>query len=56
MISAENSPNQQAYHVAQINIALMKAPLEDPIMAEFANALDEVNTVADRSPGFSTLR
>lgn len=30
----------------------MKAPLEDPVMAEFAAALDEVNAIADRSPGF----
>jgi hypothetical protein len=43
---------QEKYYLAQINIALMKAPLEDPIMAEFANALDKVNEIADRSPGF----
>lgn len=45
-------PHQQEYYLAQINIALMKAPLDDPIMAEFAAALDEVNAVADKSPGF----
>lgn len=43
---------QNNYHLAQINIAKMKAPLNDPIMAEFANALNEVNTVAEKSPGF----
>ena len=43
---------QNDYHLAQINIAKMKAPLDDPIMAEFANALDEVNTVAEQSSGF----
>ncbi|MEO0536361.1 MAG: DUF3291 domain-containing protein [Cyanobacteria bacterium P01_A01_bin.123] len=42
----------QAHYLAQINVALMKAPLDDPIMAEFAAALDDVNTVADQSPGF----
>lgn len=47
-----NLPHQQKYYLAQINIALMKAPLEDPIMNEFAMALDEVNTVAEQSPGF----
>lgn len=31
---------------------MMKAPLDDPIMAEFAAALDDVNAVADQSPGF----
>jgi hypothetical protein len=50
MISQTSS--LQAYYLAQINIALMKAPLHDPIMAEFANALNAVNAVADRSPGF----
>lgn len=25
---------QQQYHLAQINIALMKAPLDDPIMTD----------------------
>lgn len=43
---------QPKYYLAQINIAKMKAPLDDPIMAEFANALDEVNLVAENSPGF----
>ena len=47
-----NLPHQQDYHLAQINIALMKAPIDDPIMAEFAAALNEVNSVADHSPGF----
>lgn len=42
----------QEYYLAQINVALMKAPLKDPIMAEFAAALDEVNAVAEKSPGF----
>lgn len=44
--------SSQAYYLAQINIALMKAPLHDPIMAEFANALNEVNAIADQSQGF----
>ena len=44
--------HSQDYYLAQINIALMKAPLEAPIMAEFAAALNEVNAVADQSPGF----
>jgi len=40
------------YHLAQINIALMKAPLDDPIMAEFKAALDQVNAIAEKSSGF----
>ena len=44
--------NRERYHVAQINIALMKAPLEDPVMTEFAAALERVNQIADQSSGF----
>ena len=51
-IEEVNLLHQQDYYLAQINIALMKAPIEDPVMAEFAAALNEVNAVADQSPGF----
>ena len=47
-----NLSHLQDYYLAQINIALMKAPIDDPIMAEFAAALSQVNAVADQSPGF----
>lgn len=47
-----NSEQQPKYYLAQINIALMKAPLDNPIMAEFADALDKINKVAETSPGF----
>ncbi|MGH7598511.1 MAG: DUF3291 domain-containing protein [bacterium] len=40
------------YHIAQVNIALMRGALDDPIMAEFISLLDEINALADRSPGF----
>lgn len=30
----------------------MKGPVDTPVMAEFAAALDEVNRVAEQSPGF----
>jgi hypothetical protein len=39
-------------HLAQVNIGRMKAPLEDPVMAGFVGRLDEINALADRSPGF----
>lgn len=41
-----------AYHLAQINIARMLAPIDDPIMAEFVAQLAPVNALADTSPGF----
>jgi len=39
-------------HLAQVNIGRIKAPLEDPVMAGFVTRLEEINAVADRSPGF----
>ena len=40
------------YQIAQINIARMLAPIDDPIMAEFVAQLAPVNALADSSPGF----
>ena len=40
------------YHLAQVNIARMKADLADPLMASFVARLQEINALADRSPGF----
>ncbi len=40
------------YHIAQLNIAKMKADLDDPIMKDFVDNLDGVNGIADNSPGF----
>ena len=40
------------YHLAQLNIARMVAPLDSPLMAEFVAALDSVNRAAELSPGF----
>ena len=40
------------YHLAQINIARMLAPIDDPIMAEFVAQLAPVNALAEQSSGF----
>lgn len=40
------------YHLAQVNMGRIKAPLDDPIMSGFMNRLDELNALADQSPGF----
>jgi CubicO group peptidase (beta-lactamase class C family) len=39
-------------HLAQVDIARMKGPLESPVMAGFPARLDEINALADGSPGF----
>ncbi|HYN97906.1 MAG TPA: DUF3291 domain-containing protein [Pilimelia sp.] len=40
------------YHLAQLNIARMRAPLDDPLMRDFTAALPEINALADASAGF----
>jgi hypothetical protein len=40
------------YHLAQINIARLIAPLDDPKIAGFVSQLEPINSVADRAPGF----
>jgi hypothetical protein len=39
-------------HLAQLNVARAKTPLDAPEMADFMALLDPVNELADRSPGF----
>ncbi len=41
-----------AWELAQLNIALMRAPVDDPLMAAFVARLDEINAIADAAPGF----
>jgi hypothetical protein len=40
------------HHLAQLNIARLLAPLTSPQLAGFVAALDPINALADRSPGF----
>jgi heme-degrading monooxygenase HmoA len=40
------------FHLAQINIGRLLAPLDDPLIADFVAQLDEINALAERSPGF----
>jgi hypothetical protein len=41
-----------ATQLAQINIGRIRAPLDSPTMAGFVQHLEEINGLADRSPGF----
>lgn len=40
------------YHLAQLNIARLLAPLDSPQLAGFVSRLDDVNALADQAPGF----
>ena len=41
-----------AHELAQLNIAIMREPLESPAMADFVANLDRINSLAESSPGF----
>jgi hypothetical protein len=41
-----------AYELAQLNIALLKAPLESPLLADFVANLERINALAEAAPGF----
>lgn len=41
-----------AFHLAQANVAYALAAHDDPRMAEYMARLDEMNQLADQSPGF----
>lgn len=40
------------FHLAQLNIARILAPMDSPTMAGFAARLDDINALADSAPGF----
>jgi hypothetical protein len=40
------------YHLAQVNIGRLRAPIDDPSMEGFRSQLDPINALADRTPGF----
>jgi hypothetical protein len=40
------------WHLAQVNVARLVAPLTDPAMADFVANLAPINALADASPGF----
>ncbi len=42
----------RTHHLAQINVARLIAPLDDPRIAEFVAQLEPVNKLADSSSGF----
>src|SRR5215831_7822404 len=40
------------YELAQLNIGVIRGPMDSPVMAEFAANLERINAVADSAPGF----
>ena len=42
----------QNFHLAQLNIATLLAPLDDPRLADFVANLGRINELAEAAPGF----
>jgi hypothetical protein len=40
------------FHLAQVNIGRIRAPLDDPLMEGFTSRLESINALAESSPGF----
>ena len=40
------------FHVAQVNVARLRVPLDHPSSLAFVAGLEPINALADRSPGF----
>jgi hypothetical protein len=40
------------WHLAQINIGRLVAPVDDPRIAGFISQLDAINALAEQTPGF----
>src|SRR5918992_2595191 len=40
------------WHLAQLNIGRLRAPIFDPALADFVANLDPINALADATPGF----
>ena len=43
---------ESGFHLAQINVGTLVAPAEHPQVADFMNALEHVNALAEEAPGF----
>jgi Domain of unknown function (DUF3291) len=41
-----------AYELAQLNIGIIKGPMDSPVMADFAANLERINALAEQTPGF----
>jgi hypothetical protein len=41
-----------AWHLAQMNVGRLRAPVDHPMIADFKANLDRINALADGQPGF----
>jgi hypothetical protein len=41
------------FHLAQLNVAELKAPIDSPELKDFVDNLDRINALAEAAPGFA---
>ena len=51
-MSHGKAASEGAYHLAQLNVGKILYPQDSEEMSGFVNALDEINALAEASPGF----
>jgi hypothetical protein len=51
-VKAEGDPDDANYELAQVNIGRLRAPIDHPMIKDFADNLDPINALAEASPGF----
>jgi hypothetical protein len=44
--------NVSRFELAQLNVGIIRGPMDSPLMAEFAANLERINALAERSSGF----
>jgi len=52
LLRSRRMVSERRFHLAQVNIALPREPLDTPLLADFVAALAPVNAAAEASPGF----
>jgi Domain of unknown function (DUF3291) len=45
-------PTMSKYELAQLNVGVIKGPMDSPVMADFAGNLERINKLAEAAPGF----
>jgi len=48
----DNGVDMSRYELAQLNVGVIKGPMDSPVMADFAANLERINELAERSSGF----
>ncbi|MEV4538721.1 DUF3291 domain-containing protein [Asanoa sp. NPDC049518] len=51
-VAAARLPALGLHHLAELNIARLRSPLDSPELADFVALLPEVNGLAERTPGY----